>query len=350
MATPEGYVSPVTEGVVGRAIRTGETQLVPDLAEDGDYFAIDERKTWGSDLVVPLRAQTRVLGAIEATANRLNGFKKADEMALETLAAEVFIGIENARLWKQGQRRLLEQGIVHQIGQDLTSILDYNELVSAVVQHMTRAMDTSLCVLTSYDAENNKHSVEAEYRVGELTRNPDRYPLPPYIGQPLAEHEQSLIDQAALSRHPVFVYREGPESTAKQQKLLKKVGIYSQLVIPMIAGDRIVGCVLWMEVRAPREFTPGDVRLAQTLTTQAAIAIENARLFRQAQRQAREQALLRRIAVGLSVMPDLESLLRQLAYETPAALEADNAVISLRYESGLVPITADYPTNQSSED
>ena len=115
-------------------------------------------------------------------------------MALETLAAQVSIAIENARLWNQAQRRLLEQGIVHQIGQDLTSILDYNELVSAVVQHMTRAMDTSLCILTSYDGENNKHSVEAEYRVGELTRNPDRYPLPPFMGQPLAEHEQSLVD------------------------------------------------------------------------------------------------------------------------------------------------------------
>src|SRR5258708_27043452 len=172
IAPPEGYIFPVTEGVVGRAIRTGETQLVPDLAEDGDYFAIDERKAWGSDLVVPLRAQTRVLGAIEATANRLNGIKIADEMALETLAAQVSIAIENARLWNQAQRRLLEQGIVHQIGQDLTSILDYNELVSAVVQHMTRALDTSVCVLTAFDAETGRHRGEAEYRIGDMARNP----------------------------------------------------------------------------------------------------------------------------------------------------------------------------------
>src|SRR5205823_2304224 len=83
----------------------------------------------------------------------------------------------------------------------------------------------------------------------------------------------------------------------------------------------------------PREFVGSDVRLAQTLTTQAAIAIENARLFRQAQRQAREQALLRRIAVGLTAMPDMESLLRQLAYETSHALEVDNVVIALRDDS-----------------
>src|SRR5258708_22679589 len=182
LAVPEGYTFPISTGAVGRAIRTGETQYVPDINEDADFFFPAGIRVWGSDLVVPLRARTRVLGAIEAIANRPNGFVKTDEMALETLGAQVSIAIENARLWNQAQRRLLEQGIVHQIGQDLTSILDYNELVNAVVQHMTRALDTSVCVLTAFDAETGRHSVEAEYRIGEMARNPEQYPLPSYVG------------------------------------------------------------------------------------------------------------------------------------------------------------------------
>src|SRR5205085_10508471 len=110
----------------------------------------------------------------------------------------------------------------------------------------------------------------------------------------------------------------------------------------MIAGDRVVGCMVWLELRAPREYVGSDIRLAQTLTPQASIAIENARLFRQAQRQAREQTLLRRIAVGLSAMPDLDALLRQLAYETSQALEVDNVVISLRDDAGQFPVRASY--------
>ena len=350
IASPEGYTYPATQGVVGRAITKGETQFVANVHEDPDFFIPSNVYFRGSEVVVPLRARTRVLGAIEAATDRLNNFGKTDQFALETLAAQVSIAIENARLWNQAQRRLLEQGIVHQIGQDLTSTLDYNELVNAVVQHMTRALDVSICILSSYDPESGKHAIEAEYRIGELTRNPDEYSLPPYMGLPIGQHDQMLIDGAILTRRPVLLYRDGPGASSKQQKYLEQTGIYSELVIPMIAGDRTVGCVLWIEARNTREFTPGDVRLAQTLTTQAAIAIENARLFRQAQRQAREQALLRRIAVSLTIMPDMESLLRQLCYEAASALDTDSAVVSLRDDQGRFPISAYYPTNYEPKD
>jgi len=335
---PEGFAFPITQGVVGRAMRTGETQLVGSIRDDKDFFTLNDTITIGSDMVVPLRAGTRVLGAIEAIATRPNAFQKTDHMAMETLAAQVSILIENARLWNQAQRRLLEQSIVHQIGQDLTSILDYNELVNAVVQHVTRALDTSLCLLTSYDPETGHIAVEAEYRTAEM----QNHPLPLFLGQPLGTDERAIITQAVQSRRQVITYREGVDVTPEQRQYLVDSGIYAQLTLPMIAGDRVVGCLIWIETRAARDFTDGDVRLAQTLTTQAAIAIENARLFRQAQRQAREQTLLRRIAVGLSVMPDMESLLRQLAYETSQALEVDSVVLALRDDTGRFPVRAYY--------
>ncbi|MCC7447449.1 MAG: GAF domain-containing protein [Anaerolineae bacterium] len=337
VTVPEGFTFPITQGVVGRAMRTGETQVVASIRDDKDFFTLNDALTIGSDLVVPLRAGTRVLGAVEAIATRPNAFQKTDHMAMETLAAQVSILIENARLWNQAQRRLLEQSIVHQIGQDLTSILDYNELVNAVVQHVTRALDTSLCLLTSYDPETGHIAVEAEYRTAEM----QNHPLPPFMGQPLGADERGIITQAVQSRRQVIAYREGADTAAQRQYFLDS-GIYAQLTLPMIAGDRVVGCIVWIETRAARDFTDGDVRLAQTLTTQAAIAIENARLFRQAQRQAREQTLLRRIAVGLSVMPDMESLLRQLAYETSQALEVDSVVLALRDDTGRFPVRAYY--------
>src|SRR5262245_2761784 len=257
---------------------------------------------------------------------------------METLASQVAIAIENARLWEQAQRRLLEQSIVHQIGQDLTSILDYNELVNAVVQHMTRALDTSLCVLTSYEAESGLIGIEAEYRTSEMAHRT----LPPFVGRALDPSQEDIIKRAIQSRRQIILYRNGQDLEMAQERYLEAMDIQAQLTLPMIAGDRVVGCVLWLETRGPREFVGSDVRLAQTLTTQAAIAIENARLFRQAQRQAREQALLRRIAVGLTAMPAVESLLRQLAYETSHALEVDNVVIGLRDDAEKFPIRTHY--------
>ncbi len=341
----EGYTFPITQGIVGKAMRTGETQIVDDVSQNKEFFSVSPQATRGSDLVVPLRSGSRVLGAIEATAARPVGFQKADQMAMETLSAQVSIAIENARLWNQAQRRMLEQEIVHQIGQDLTSILDYNELVNAIVRHMTRALDTALCLLVSYDSELNQLTVDAEYRFPGMAG----HPLPPYQGQPLNPYDQALISRVISTRRHVIIHRDKTSSDAGEQLRLESLGLYAQLALPMIAGDRTVGCVMWMETRGPREFVTSDIQLAHTLATQAAIAIENARLYRQAQRQAREQALLRRIAVGLSMMPEIDSLLRQLSYEVAHALEIDNAVVALRDESGQFRVRAHYLTTREHQ-
>jgi len=316
---PEGRTVSIMEGMIGRAMREAETQIVVGA---------------GTDLAVPLRYGARILGIIEAHAPHPRKLDQTDSLALETLAAQVSIAIENARLWDQARRRLLEQGIVHQIGQDLTAILDYNELVNAIVKHMTRALDTALCLLASYNAETGEITYEAEYRLPEL---PETTATALFNGQKIGDNEQALIVRAINTRRQVIVTRESIGESdssrsfnAQQQRYFEQSGIYAQLALPMISGDRVIGCVLWIETRGQHEFSGGDIRLAQTLTTQAAIAIENARLFRQAQRQAHEQTLLRRIAIGLSIMPDVRSLLEQAAYEVTQALAVNNVAIATR--------------------
>jgi GAF domain-containing protein len=334
---PEGYSYPVDQGITGRALRRGDAEIVSNVQDDNDFLlpAPSTLLPPASALVVPLRAGTRALGTIEALIPRVDAFQETDRMAMQTLATQVSVAIENARLWNQAQRRLLEQGIVHQIGQDLTAILDYNDLVNAVVKHMTRALDTSLALLTSYDSDTGQLAVEAEYHAPSLRTGTGRLS---FLGQPLGSYERSIIARAIQTRRQIIIYRTGSGFQSdpidgEQQDQLAEMGLTAQLTIPMIAGDRVIGCVVWMETHSPREFNQSDLRLAQTLTTQAGIAIENARLFRQAQRQAREQALLRRVAVGLSAMPDMETLLKQFTYETQLALESENAIIALLDDS-----------------
>jgi GAF domain-containing protein len=322
----EGQIAPLTESTIGASLNSGETKLIstPQPAQ--------------STLVVPLKYSTRILGVLEAVEPREDAFDQTDSLVLETLAAQVSVAIENARLWDQARRRLLEQGIVHQISQDLTAILDYSELVSAVVKHMTRALDTAYCMLASYDADSEHITVEAEYRLPETTGVTSRLTHAVVGGVP-GLNELVTIQRAIRSRREVILTYNAGESTVQNQTL-EDAGIFSQLILPMVAGDRVIGCVVWVETRSPREFAGSDLRLAQTLTTQAAIAIENARLFRQAQRQAREQELLRRVAVSLSTMPTTEAMLDQLAYEITQAVSVDNVVITMRNPNGGLDVQA----------
>lgn len=335
MLLPEGFVFPVTQGITGRAIRSRKTQIVPNLRSDPDFFWPGHQlHNAASNIVVLLKNRERVLGAVEIVSSRVGAFRDPDTTAMETLSTQISTVIENARLWDQAQRRLLEQEIVHQIGQDLTSILDFGDLVNAVVRHMTRALDTALCLLVSYSSDTGQLVIEAEYRTPEIANQPD-HPILKLLDQPPNDAERALVAKALSSRRQVLRYAGDADIPPAHQEYYAQTKITAEMAIPMIAGDRVIGAMVWIEARNPRRFSDSDVRLAQTLTTQAAIAIENARLYRQAQRQAREQAMLRRVAVSLSMLSNLEDLLMVFPREVAEAMNAENVVMALRGNDGI---------------
>ncbi len=282
---------PVTDGVVGRAIRNGRTQSVPDVREDVDYVQYEEPRRLQSCLVVPLRRAGEVIGAIEVCSTQINAFTDLERDALETVATQVSIALENARLFNQAQRHLLEQRIVYQIGQELTAILNYRELSEAMVQHMNRALNTTRCVVGLYDPSSGRIRVEADYRAPGY-HNPD---VPQIQGQSLALEEYPAIAHAILIRQPVTVYASDPDALPDARAQLEAVGEHSQLVLPMVAGERVIGVVDWTDSTPGRIFSPDDVQLARTLVAQATIAVDNALLFRQLETRALELAEANRL-------------------------------------------------------
>jgi GAF domain-containing protein/anti-sigma regulatory factor (Ser/Thr protein kinase) len=330
MLIPEGNSFPITQGVTGRAVRLKKSQLVVNLRQDPDFFwPGDYSFRSGSGLAVLLRNRERISGVIGIVSTRIGSFREPDVIAMETLATQVSTVIENARLWDQAQRRLLEQGIVHQIGQDLTSILEYGDLVNAVVRHMTRALGTAICLLINYNSEAEQITVDAEYRTAEIANSSPANHLK-WLGQPPGEVEHWLAQKALLTRRPVVRYIGDADASADHRAYFERSGITAEMAIPMIAGDRAIGCMMWIEVGGQRRFSKSDIQLAETLITQAAIAIENARLYQQAQRQAREQAMLRSVAVRLSLLSGMDELLRIFPREVIEVMSADNVLLALR--------------------
>jgi signal transduction histidine kinase len=288
---PTDFSFPISQGIAGRAIRTGETQLVSDVRDDPDFIVSTDHHNLQSCLIVPLRRGDDTVGAIQILSAQLNAFGDLERDALETLATQVSIALENARHYDQAQRRLMEQSIVHQIGQNLTSILDYTELAHAVVEHMNRALNTSNCLVGLFEPQHNALRVEADYRAPHH-RNDTAMLM---TGELLSLDTHYAMTEAIHTRHPVTVYRDDLHAAPEARALLERLGDHSQLILPMIAGDRVLGVVDWTDQQPGRTFSPDDIRLAQTLVTQAAIAIDNALLFRELENRAVELAEANRL-------------------------------------------------------
>jgi len=288
---PRGARYPVTEGIVGRAVRAGATQIVANLHADPDYMPRAPTRRLQSALIVPLRRGEEVIGAISILSAGPDAFSDLESDALETLATQVSIALENAHLYDQAQRRLLEQTIVHQIGQDLTAILDYHELSVAMVQHMNRALSTSGCLVGLYESEQAAVRVTAEYHAPGHHDAGDS----PTVGAYLPLETYVAVAHAIATRQPVTVYRSQLDFLPEAQALLRQADSYSRLVVPMIVGERVLGVVDWTDDNPDRLFSPDDIQLARTLVAQATIAVENALLFQELETRAIELAEVHRL-------------------------------------------------------
>jgi signal transduction histidine kinase len=319
------FTCPVSVSILGRAVRTRQSILTGDVRLDPDYVTLANHDDIRSSLAIPLKHGNNMYGGLQLLGVALNAYGDNDLLAMESLTSQVSIAIDNARLYNQAQRRLLEQGIVHQIGQDLTSILSYNDLVNAVSRHMTRALDSSSCLVALYDPARERIRIEANYHLPGTEKGEGGFVTGAYYNLT----KLHAARQALQSRRPVTTYLNDPTSDPRMITQLEQDKALGELIIPMAVGNRIIGLVRWAENRRPRQFTRDDERLAQTLIAQAAIAIENARLFRESERRAHEQYMLSQVTISLAAVGTVSDLLESFVIQTHNALEASNTLVAL---------------------
>ena len=108
------------------------------------------------------------------------------------------------------------------------------------------------------------------------------------------------------------------------------------LGVPIIAGDEAIGVVSVQDTKVSGRFGEADQRLLATLASNVGVAIQNARLYRDAQRQAGEMTALAEVAAEISAMLDLGSVLERMADRALTLLTADTSAIYLADDDGQV--------------
>jgi GAF domain-containing protein/two-component sensor histidine kinase len=328
-------ISDVSGTIIQKVLDTEEPRIVYNFDEYPETREVLTLAELESALFVPLRHEQNIRGVICLASTHRRTFSTLDLELMRTLTPQISSALENARLYYQAQRRLLQQGIVQQIGQDLAATLDYTELMQAISRHMARALDTSSCLVAVYSHRDEMVRIEADYRLPS-TGHESVEPL--NVGQLYAIEARPAMQEAIQNKQHVIVYRDQDSPSEDHRKMLDRLNEYSQLVVPMIVGDRVIGLVDWMERRHPRIFSPEDLRLAMILVSQASIAVENARLFRESERRASQQALLRQVAIELGKSSEANELLDYLVNVLVQSMHADNAAIAITTQDNRLKI------------
>src|SRR6266550_2761373 len=254
----------VGDGVTGLAAQRREAILVGDVAKDGRYIsAIPEVR---SELAVPLIIKN---GVIDIESLQPDHFTEEHKQLLTLIASRVAVGIENARLYTRTTRQARTLLLLNEIARELTSILNLDQLLKRIAELLSRLIDYQMFSILLLDASGEKLQHRFSLRFQENIQLKHDVPL-----------GKGIVGHAAQHKHAVLV----PDVSKDARYVLSNPETRSELAVPLIYKDKVIG-VLDLEHTRRGFFTDDHKRTVTTLAAQVAIAIENARLYEQIERQ-----------------------------------------------------------------
>jgi len=275
----------IGQGITGRAAQSRQAVLVGDTSTL-DYYIPAVPKVH-SELAIPLIVKNRVIGVIDIEARERDYFTEEHKRLLTLIASRMAIGIENARLHTRTTRQARALLLLNEIAQELTSILNLDELLKRIAELLSRLIDYQMFSILLLDASGEKLEHRFSQRFQERLHLKHDIPLGRgVVGYAAAAKETVLVSDVNKSSRYISV---NPETK-------------SELAVPLIYKEKVIG-VLDLEHTRRGYFTEDHKRTLTTLAAQIAIAIENARLYeeiaRQEQRLERDLALARELQVRL---------------------------------------------------
>jgi sigma-B regulation protein RsbU (phosphoserine phosphatase) len=266
---PEG-VAPtlrlkVGQGVVGAAVQEGRPILVNDIRREPRYMG--PLRNMLSQLAVPLRRKGKVIGALNLLDAAEGAFTEQDEKLLRQFAAHVAVAIENARLFRSERQYVDTLETLAEIGREMSSILDLDVLLTRIASLTKRLIDYRTFGILLLDADTAELEMKLAVRYGKGAESKH------------VKLGEGLVGWAALHKEAVLV-----SDVSKDARYISLVDdAQSEMVIPMLIKDRCIG-VFDLESPELDAFTKEHKELLTLLASQAAIAIDNARLYEEVRR------------------------------------------------------------------
>jgi len=250
----------VGQGLVGAAVEAGHPLLVNDVHDDPRY--VEAVPGSNAELVVPLRRKGRVIGALNLLSETKGQFTLVDEAVLRQFGAHVAVAIENARMFEHEREYTTTLETLAEVAREFGSILNLDELLTRLASVTRRLVDYRTFGILLLNEDRQELEMKTAVRYGDQD-------APTHV-----KMGEGLVGYAALHKEPVLV-----SDVSSDPRYIKVVeDIRSELVIPLMIKDRCIG-VFDLESPDLDAFKKNDVQILTLLASQAAVAIENARLY-----------------------------------------------------------------------
>jgi diguanylate cyclase (GGDEF)-like protein/putative nucleotidyltransferase with HDIG domain len=266
-------------------------------------------------IAITIQAKDEPFGLLLLNSTEARRFTQAELRLLLTLGQQIGMAVENSYLIQQTTRRSEELHLLNEIGRALSSTLDVDELFNKIFVALKRMFDVSNFYVAMYDAEENQ--IHFELEITEGIRLPKR-------SRPFGDH---LTEYIIRTRQPLLIKQNLMQEAVKLGlRPVQETGSFCG--VPLIAYDKVIG-VMALRGLQDNLYDEGHLELMRVLASEASIAIENARLFREEQTKSRHLALLNNISRHAITTLNPEEMLSRVAEQLERGLAFDHVGIGL---------------------
>ena len=302
--------TPLTEGITGKVAATGISIRAGDVSLEPAYYESTEGIL--SELCIPINNGTKIIGVLNVESKKLNAFTETDERLLGTIAGGMAKTIERIQLFELEQKRREQAEILRETTGELTSLFESEKLFETIF--------SSLAKLINYDSA----SIETIHQ-GHLEIIAGKNIPKELIGR---QYMSSLEKWGNIYYRRQTMIIADVQQDARFEKFVETSYIRGWMGIPLFANDKIVG-ILNLDSRTPNFFNEEHATIAQTFANQAAIALENARLFELEHHRRSEAETLSQATSALANTLDVNNLYENILDWLKKIAPYDSASIML---------------------
>lgn len=323
-----GYVMrvPIGQGITGHVAATNMPLVINDVEAYGNSLYPEFNRSHGltSYMGVPVVSREQTIGVLSVMTTAYRAFSADEVRLLSGLADQAAIALENARLFQERERRISELMSINKISAAVTARLNLDDLLLELHRGISEIIDVSTSFIGLYDEQTHMLSYPIAYDRGHqvcLVPTPLSQELSDWVlrnHQPLLLHSVEQVRNMGLDLERE---RIGAESTEQ-----------SFLIVPIMSSDRVLG-VINIQSYESHAFDEDDLRFVHTIANQAAVAINNARLFQERGRRIEELATFNEIGQALSATVSFEELTTLIYRQTSRLLDTTNFYMALLDEA-----------------
>jgi GAF domain-containing protein len=275
-----------------------------------------------SALVMPMIAKDKVIGILFVVWwEEAHHLTEGEQRLVEDTVRQAATAVDSTRLFEETQQRVRELSLLFDISQELSSaFLRPKEIAESVARRLVQTGRLK-CSLSLLEADGDTLRVLTDLYVEE-----DGSIRPDELGETFRLSEYPATARVIETLQPLVVQASDPDADPAELAYVREYEIETLVIVPLVAKGQAIG-VMEVEVQEERHFTPPQLNLMVTLANQAAAALENTRLFDEAQQatllmgeRVRELDCLNDIGRKVDEAPLIPELLQWVANRVAAAM------------------------------